>query len=332
MTQTYLITQNVQALVVGTAIIREPGAEPQEGRILTFSLGSDGSRLCLLSQTRVPGCVYAVAPIDGKLVASINGMTGLYRWSRTADSPDRPHAWTHLHSHFGQVLGVKLDTCGELIVVGDLMKSAFLLRLDESGERLVEMARDYEAHWMTEVRFIDHGQVLGADNLGNVFVMAPTPDKNPPGGQQGLRMRAAFHLGEIVNKIDAGTLARRMTGQVDLLQDPQLLGTTCGGVYQFGRLNVAHYKLLKAIERNVIAVASPVGGLSHTTWREMATDLRKPAPPVEHFVDGDAVLKFLELPEDLQKAVIFGGDTCAALPATAKEVHQILEMLLEAVQ
>jgi hypothetical protein len=80
----YLVAQNLDAVIVGTAIIRERGEEPQLGRILTFITSSD-RKLQLLSQTPVPGCVYALSPIDGKIVVAINGMVELSSFTHILD-------------------------------------------------------------------------------------------------------------------------------------------------------------------------------------------------------------------------------------------------------
>ena len=60
------------------------------------------------------------------------------------------------------------------MLVGDLMKSVTLLK-HELG-RLVEIARDFNANWMTAVSFLDDDSYLGADNGFNLFVTRKNHD------------------------------------------------------------------------------------------------------------------------------------------------------------
>lgn len=247
-------------------------------------------------------------------------------------------SWSHLHSHFGQILGVKLDVKDRLVAVGDLMKSVNLLCLDDGGEKLVEIARDYEPNWMTEVRLLDSDHILGADSLGNIFVLVRRRDLNFTGERYTLTMEFSFHLGEVVNRIVAGTLTRQQQQQPSqtlplLLSNPHLIGSTCGGLYFFGSLTEREFKILKVVQRNMNLAVNSIGGLSHSDWRALATERRKPRS-METFIDGDLIGGFLQLPPDIKLAVAEGDNSLdyEATGATITEVLTLVEALLAAYQ
>lgn len=334
LTRMLLDELGAEVVIVGTALVRSPGQEPEEGRILTFVVNGD-RRLRLVSQTKVPGCVYAMAPLNqpGRLVAAINGMTSLYKWARRESGGDP--AWVFVHSHFGQVLGIKLDVRGDLIAVGDLMKSVNLLRVDEKGEGLVELARDFDPNWITEVRFLSDDEILGADNLGNLFVLRKQRDVHFSGGERWtLRIKSGFHLGEIVNKIEAGTLARSSADQKQerLVLHPHLIATTSGAVYLLGKIHGPARRICEVLQENLRKVLPPIGELAHGEWRAVATERRRPRSDVGCFLDGDLLAKFLDLDGDVRKVVAEGGAVCDATGTSVVEVTKLVENLVSAFQ
>ena len=56
------------------------------------------------------------------------------------------------------------------------MKSLSLYQCDMSGGSIIELARDYNAHWMTSVAFLDDDTYLGAENSHNLFVARKNAD------------------------------------------------------------------------------------------------------------------------------------------------------------
>lgn len=420
LTLVYLITQNQNALVVGTAQLPERrGEEPQAGRLLTFvidqtqsgsSSGGRRPRLQLLHQLLVPGCVYAMVPVDGKLVATVNGMTNLYRWGslttgiksgnmttnpsntisrsasqtsggenlvlgdadtahRNTPNPSNVMGWNLLHSHFGQILGIKLDGAGTMVAVGDLMKSVCLLTVTGGGDRLQEVARDYEPLWMTEVHLLEEGgRVLGADNLGNLFVMGTERDDHFTPPRSRLAIRAGFHLGEVVNCIRKGTLARDLDstnihfGSVkkSIISEPNLIATTTGAIYFFGRIEEGKkgvVRALRILEGNLQRIIQPVGQLGHQTWRQMINERKQPTSMTldknsnnrgdndggETILDGDLIARFLELTAEQQRVVAEGDEkvfqrleekevnaTCTSTGLTVTDLRELVESLVSA--
>ena len=328
LTATYLSTGDHDVIIVGTAIQKAPGEEPQEGRILTFMINPQ-RKLQLISQTPVPGCVYSMDFVDGKLVATVNGMTCLYQWSKSEN--DATFAWRHLHSHFGQILGVKIDVRGNLVAVGDLMKSVNLLSVSDG--KLTELARDYDSNWMTEVHFISEDEILGSDNLGNLFVLSCQRDENFIANRSDLSIKSAFHIGEVVNRISKGTLARNQDLDREgihgaVLHDPLIICTTAGSIYQFGKISLKYARPLKILESNLVKLLPPIGGLSHADWRRMVTE-RKKLKEVDTFIDGDMIARYLELDHTKQRIACEGGlESCDPTGLSTDQITSAVEVLV----
>ena len=111
--------------VVGTAYAMPDDPEPVKGRILVFSVQSEGSKLVLTAETEVKGACYTLNAFNnGKLLAGINSKITLYRWKVAEDGTKElePEA-----GHHGHILALYVQSRGDFIVVGDLMKSISLL-------------------------------------------------------------------------------------------------------------------------------------------------------------------------------------------------------------
>ena len=105
-------------LLVGTSYIVPEDPEPKLGRILVFTW--DNSKLRLVQEKEVKGCVYSVGTLHNKLVCSINSSVRLFAW--TAEQELRMEA-----SSFNFVQALCLKTKGDLLLIGDLMRSVTML-------------------------------------------------------------------------------------------------------------------------------------------------------------------------------------------------------------
>lgn len=348
---TFLVPQGSDAIIVGTFIRSPNNEEPREGRLLTFLVAPSGRKLSLISQTTVPGAIYSMHPIDGhRLVATVNGTTCLYGWGRSDGAPAEDgtagtgsmgggsFTWRHLHSQYGQILGIKSAVLGFLVAVGDLMKSVSILAVDLATDRLTEVGRDHEPHWMTEVAFIDQSSVLGADNLGNLFVLSRDPASERHFASStiprwSLQARAGMHLGETVNRIVPGGLFRTQDagamGGLQLLH-PMLLATTVGSLYQFGQLPAREGALLAILQENLRKIIAPIGHLDHGEWRTMISERKTLRSQLPGFLDGDLLSRFLELPDRMQRVAVEGGGPqgCTSMGVALTTVAQMIESIV----
>ena len=74
--------------------------------------------------------------------------------------------------HHGHILALYIKSHGDFIVVGDLMKSVSLLVYKPLENSIDEIARDYNASWMTSVAILDDDTYIGADNSFNLFTVS----------------------------------------------------------------------------------------------------------------------------------------------------------------
>jgi len=94
-----------------------------QGRILVFIV-EDG-KLQLIAEKETKGAVYSLNAFNGKLLAAINQKIQLYKWASREDGGSR-ELQTEC-GHHGHILALYVQTRGDFIVVGDLMKSISLL-------------------------------------------------------------------------------------------------------------------------------------------------------------------------------------------------------------
>jgi DNA damage-binding protein 1 len=89
------------------------------------------------------------------------------------------------------------------MLLGDLMKSITLLRLDGTGKtEIIEVARDYAPLWMTSIVILDDGWFLGAEDSGNIVGWRRDDNIVPDEGR--LNMVHEMRYGEMINRIRLG--------------------------------------------------------------------------------------------------------------------------------
>jgi hypothetical protein len=115
----------------------------------------------------------------------------LFRWS---ENPDQTWSLVPESSHSGHVLAITLQTFGDRILIGDLMKSLCLLRVTDEG--LEEVARDRKGQWMMAVDVIGQDVYLGAEQRGGVFFCRADGTR--------LERQGWMNLGETVNRFREG--------------------------------------------------------------------------------------------------------------------------------
>lgn len=81
-------------------------------------------RLQLITEKETKGSVYSLNAFNGKLLAAINQKIQLYKWMLRDDGSRELQSEC---GHHGHILALYVQTRGDFIVVGDLMKSISLL-------------------------------------------------------------------------------------------------------------------------------------------------------------------------------------------------------------
>ena len=116
-------------------------AASHQGRILVFAVtGIHGERkLQLVAEKEVKGAVYCLNAFNGKVLAGVNSKAQLYKWSENTDSEKELVSEC---GHYGHTLVLYMESRGDFIVVGDLMKSISLLSYKQLDGTIEEIARN----------------------------------------------------------------------------------------------------------------------------------------------------------------------------------------------
>ncbi|XP_024030431.1 DNA damage-binding protein 1 isoform X1 [Morus notabilis] len=273
---------------VGTAYVLPEESEPTKGRILVFMV-EDG-KLQLIAEKETKGAVYSLNAFNGKLLAAINQKIQLYKWMLRDDGSRELQSEC---GHHGHILALYVQTRGDFIVVGDLMKSISLLIYKHEEGAIEERARDYNANWMSAVEILDDDVYLGAENSFNIF----TVRKNSEGATDEERGRldvvGEYHLGEFINRFRHGSLVMRLPDS-DVGQIPTVIfGSVNGVIGVIASLPHEQYVFLEKLQTSLRKVIKGVGGLSHEHWRSFNNE--KKTVEAKNFLDGDLIESFLDL-------------------------------------
>ena len=323
------IDSGPQFLVVGTALTPPGEAEPTQGRIIVFQLVD--RTLLKATEVQAHGAVYAMADFNGRLLAGINSRVQLYNWGDPAT-----HGVGVLVedcSHHGHILALYIATRGNVVVVGDLMKSISVLSHDPEQGKLDEVARDFDANWMTAVSTIDDNTFIGAEQGLNFFTARRNDDAATTEEKARLDVVGVFHVGDFVNSFRHGSLVMQVPptdpSAGDATVEPMLLfGTISGMIGAVKSLPAETFlrfeKMQKAMQKSVCGV----GGLVHADWRSFHSD--KKTQDCRGFVDGDLIESFLDLPKWQMEEVTNMMNTAesargAAVSFTVEDLQKMVE-------
>ncbi|XP_031275117.1 DNA damage-binding protein 1a [Pistacia vera] len=273
---------------VGTAYVLPEENEPTKGRILVFIV-EDG-KLQLIAEKETKGAVYSLNAFNGKLLAAINQKIQLYKWMLRDDGSRELQSEC---GHHGHILALYVQTRGDFIVVGDLMKSISLLIYKHEEGAIEERARDYNANWMSAVEILDDDIYLGAENNFNLFTVRKNSEGATDEERGRLEVVGEFHLGEFVNRFRHGSLVMRLPDS-DVGQIPTVIfGTVNGVIGVIASLPHEAYLFLEKLQSNLRKVIKGVGGLNHEQWRSFNNE--KKTVDAKNFLDGDLIESFLDL-------------------------------------
>jgi DNA damage-binding protein 1 len=297
--------------VIGTAFAHPNEAEPTRGRILIFRVSAEqnGQRLILETEKEVKGAVYSLNAFNGKLLASINSKIQLFKWVDSGDEATGSHDLESDFGHHGHILALYVQSRGDFIIVGDLMKSISLLVYKPVDGSIEEIARDYNPQWMTAVDILDDDTYIGAENSFNLFTVRKNSDAATDDERGRLEIVGEYHLGELVNKFKHGSLVMKMPDESgnSLAAVPTLLyGTVNGVIGVIASLPQKEYLFLQRVQQNLSKVIKGVGGFTHEQWRSFSNE-RKTVES-KNFLDGDLIESFLDLTRTKMEEVVKGLD------------------------
>jgi DNA damage-binding protein 1 len=270
----------MDCVAVGTAMVVEGEWEPRQGAVHLFRVSvTDGVKRVVVSPARltVNGAVFSIAAVESRLVAAIGSTVHmLHLDSSSTGHTSEPTLKSECHMD-GHINALYLKARGDLILMGDMMRSMTLLKYvprvaavagaEGTGTRakLEMVSRDYNAHNMRAVGFVDEEFVVGAEDYGtrdphkiphtycvlpfpfwwnmrdpdfplslsdpltgNVIVMRRAVDSTTDDDAQ-LKDVAEFHLGDYPNVFVKGSLNSQPAEQGGAAGAPDGLNFGTGG-------------------------------------------------------------------------------------------------------
>ncbi|RQM27715.1 hypothetical protein B5M09_002429 [Aphanomyces astaci] len=283
--------------VVGTAYVHEEENEPHQGRILVLSVVQ--AKLVLVAEKEVKGAVYCLNAFQGKLLAGINSKTTLFKWSDNAEDADKELVAEC--GHHGHTLVLYMESRGDFIAIGDLMKSISLLQYKALDGSLEEVAKDLNSNWMAAVDILDDDHFIGSETDFNLFCVERQSGATTDEERSRLDCVSEYHVGEFVNRFRHGSLVMQEQGQATT-RTPLLFGTVSGMIGCILPLDNAQYGFLRRVESALNQVIKGVGGLLHKEWRMYES--KRTVNEARGFVDGDLIEGFLDLTKPHQQKAV----------------------------
>lgn len=252
------------------------------------------------------------------------------------------------------------------LIVGDALRSVVVLAVEEVTGKLHELARDCDPYWTVACEAVDEENevYIGSDIAFNLWTcrrlkwshsardrleQSRQLDRDAGRGAGGLDLidttwshimqrDAAFHYGDLVNKMRRGALGPVTAGGSGDVQrtpiSPRIVfGTAAGALGLVVKLDerASHVmsqlalRLSEPAGSTTSALSSTsVGGIASDDWRMLRTDHR--TQPAAGFVDGDAVRRgYAALANDARLEVLRRGRL--PMDADVDEVNGLVEAL-----
>lgn len=156
-----------------------------------------------------------------------------------------------------------------------------------------ELARDYNANWMSAVEILDDDVFIGAENNYNLFTVRKNSDAASDEERGRLEVVGEYHLGEFVNRFRHGSLVMRLPDSEVGNIPTVIFGTINGVIGVIASLPHDQYVFFEKLQANLVKVIKGVGGLSHEQWRSFNNEKR--TADARNFLDGDLIESFLDL-------------------------------------
>ncbi|KAF0690909.1 hypothetical protein As57867_017711, partial [Aphanomyces stellatus] len=310
--------------VVGTAYVHEEESEPHQGRILVLSVNQ--GKLQLVAEKEVKGAVYCLNAFQGKLLAGINSKTQLYKWSETDEVEKELVAEC---GHHGHTLVLYMESRGDFVAIGDLMKSISLLSYKALDGSLEEVAKDLNSNWMSAIDILDDDHFIGSETDFNLFCVERQSGATTDEERSRLECVSEFHIGEFVNRFRHGSLVMQQPGTPPGAS--LLFGTVSGMIGCILPLDNAQYTFLRRVETALNKVIKGIGGLLHKDWRMYES--KRTVSEARGFIDGDLIEGYLDLNKSLMQKVVSLLNADGAMdgrpPVTLEELTAIVEDLAQ---
>jgi DNA damage-binding protein 1 len=334
-------------IVVGTGYVLPEEDEPTKGRILLFEIRDNGIQriLSLVAEKDIRGCAMDLEPFNGKLLVAVGGKIQLYRYGGEDEDDQNKELVLEYICKGSRVTTLTLQSRGDFILAGDMMKSISLLNYKPLDGTIEEIARDYSYTWLSATEIIDDDHFLAADSCYNLFTAQKNNEAVTDELKRQLVQVGKYHLGDFVNKFAHGSLVMNISAppSTDKDGDQQLstidqesrapptiiYGTVSGAIGVIAQLSHETYLFMEKVQTAMREVIGGIGGLKHEEYRAYKTERR--AEECTNFLDGDLIERFVDLNAEQKEQVVEKmrklGDENLTCDGVSKRIEDLASQL-----
>lgn len=310
------ISEIGNVLILGTSLSNDD-PKSEKGRILVFKIG-EGNRLKLISSNEMKGGVRVVTICNGFVVGCVRGLNVVYKWDYQIEKK-----LVKASSNGGHVDGTCVSQLDNILCFGDSLTSVSFCHLNTKNLKITEFARDFQDNYITSLQLVDYASVIASDLTGNLLTFQVIRDDS-------LDMNAAIcdgniHLGDQVNKIIEGDLRIHPAYS----QKSFVAISSTGSLYSLHKIETDLFKKLLRLQKNLISLLKPIGGIKHAEFRKFYNGERT-MKASQGFIDGDLLTKFMGLSVKGKTDVLGLGTKATAaekIGFTIEEATKIIESL-----
>ncbi|PSS00651.1 mono-functional DNA-alkylating methyl methanesulfonate N-term-domain-containing protein [Coniella lustricola] len=311
-----------ERFLVGTSFLGEENgpsrADGAGGRLMVLGVDSDRNPYVLASH-KFKGSCRCLAVLGQDII--VVALTKSVVLGRFVEESSTSGIFTRLASYRPSTYPVDLSVEGNIIAIGDLMKSVSLVEYfpatNEKPAMLMEVARHYQSAWATAVSHIEDQSWLEADAQGNLMVLRRNPDGPTLEDQRKMEITSEMNLGEMVNCVRKVAVE---TSPNAMIIPKAFIGTVEGAIYLFGTVASHAQDLLLRFQAKMADAVPVVGGLGFNRYRAFQNAERTAEGPFR-FLDGELLERFLDMDEDAQKAI------CQGLGPSVEDMRNYIEEL-----
>ena len=270
-----------QVLVLGTSLTNDD-PKNEKGRILVFQIG-EGNLLRLISSNEMKGGVRCVTICKGFVIGCVRGLNIVYKWDYQIEKK-----LVKASSSGGHIDGTCISQLDNILCIGDSLTSVSFCHLNKDNLLISEIARDFQDNYITTLQMINHSSALAADLAGNLMTYQIIRDE--PLDLNVSTCEGNIHLGDQINKILPGDF--RMHPKTS--QKSFILVSSTGAIYALHQIQTDLYKKLFQLQKNLVGLLKPVGGIKHGEFRRFFNGERT-MKSSQGFIDGDLLSRFMGL-------------------------------------
>ncbi|KAI7870661.1 mono-functional DNA-alkylating methyl methanesulfonate N-term-domain-containing protein [Spinellus fusiger] len=295
-----------------------------QGRLMVFCV-TETRKLNLMCQVHVQGIVEAIRPMDGKLLVTTRGHMNVYRWEIKLGGKG---SLVQEYVHPMQTVTTSVAVCDNVIVAGDMSCSMTALKYNPRSNTIEELGSNEFHQEVTAVESLTHDMYIGAEREGHLFVAEHSPpDSSDPHEEPILEIVSQWHLGEIVHRLQFGSLGvNTVDPDLQTVNSSLIFAATSGAIGMIVDLSAERFNLLRQMQNNMNRIVKSVGGFSHVDWRNWS--IKDHQELSCNVIDGDLIESFLDLTPQQMQGVVDGQNGGRKLDLTIEDLCKVVEELM----